>query len=241
MKKLLKKALIAIGVFVGLGLAMIFFLSDRSSKVIPSISADQLAKNMLDSLNVQAWHKMQYIKWTSRGSNRYIWHKPSNRAIIFSDKYKVVLDLNTRKGIVTNKAGLKVVGKEAEKANDDAWSRWCNDSFWMFAHYKVFDPGTSRTFVPMEEGKIGLMVSYETGGVTPGDKYLWIMNKNLIPEAYKMWVKVIPLGGTHATWENWRRLENGLMVAPKHTLKVVSFEYSEIATSDNAELIGWDE
>jgi hypothetical protein len=225
MKALLKKALAAIGILILIGMGLIMYYSDASPKVIPTQSADEIATKMLDALNVKAWDTMKIITWKSKIGVKYTWNKKANTAILEWDEIKVDMELDKVEGKVYK--GGKLV--EDRSMVDKAWGYWCNDSFWMFAHYKVFDKGTTRTLVPVDPGKIGLMISYESGGVTPGDKYLWILNDKYIPDGYKMWVKIIPVGGTYASWENWTTLKNGVMVAPKHKMKVMEFEFTDIA------------
>ena len=60
-----------------------------------------------------------------------------------------------------------------------AYSFFCNDSFWMIAPFKAFDEGVTRTIVMSKEGNQNLLVSYASGGVTPGDSYLWILDKRI--------------------------------------------------------------
>ena len=87
---------------------------------------------------------------------------------------------------------------------EKAWKQFANDSFWLVAPFKIFDPGTERLLVDLEDNKKGLLVTYTSGGVTPGDSYLWILNENNIPIAYKMWVNIIPVGGVEFKWTDWR-------------------------------------
>jgi hypothetical protein len=82
------------------------------------------------------------------------------------------------------------------------------------APYKVRDPGTERKVVNTKMGK-GLLVTYTSGGVTPGDSYLWILDQNNRPVKWKMWVSIIPLGGLEFTWEDWQKHE-GAWFAPTH-------------------------
>jgi hypothetical protein len=223
MKALLKKALMVLGIFIAVGMGLIFYYSESSPKELPSETADQVAKSMLNALNVAAWDTLKEVSWKSNGAS-FHWTKPTNFLVMEWDKTKVEMDLNT----VSGKVYKNNILVEDPSAISRAWAQWCNDSFWMFAHYKLFDKGTTRSLVPAENGKFGLMISYNGGGVTPGDKYLWILNKDYIPEGFKMWVKIIPVGGTYATWENWTKLSSGIMVAPKHKLKVYEFEFTDI-------------
>ena len=119
-----------------------------------------------------------------------------------------------------------------------AYAYFCNDSYWLIAPFKVFDQGVSRSIVNTEDNKKALLVSYASGGVTPGDSYLWFLNENNIPESYKMWVKIIPIGGLKATWENWTKSETGVMVAKDHKLGPMNVDCSDIKMGLSLESIG---
>jgi hypothetical protein len=225
MKAILKKILLILGIFILVGIAALWYFSESLPKGDTSKNGDELATKMQTALNVKAWDTMKVVTWKSLMNIKYTWNKPANTAVIEWDNIVVKMVLNSVQGEVYKDGKLV----EDKAAVDKAWASWCNDSFWMFAHYKVFDKGTQRSVVPMEGGKTGLLVSYESGGVTPGDKYLWILNEKYIPEGYKMWVKIVPVKGMYASWENWTTLKNGVMVAPKHKMKVMEFEFTDIA------------
>jgi len=38
------------------------------------------------------------------------------------------------------------------------------------------------------------------------------------PESYQMWVKIIPIGGLEATWDEWKEFDNGLRLPTSHKL-----------------------
>jgi hypothetical protein len=97
-----------------------------------------------------------------------------------------------------------------------AWDSFNNDSFWLVAPHKLFEPGIIRT-VEMIDGKKALRVKYTTGGSTPGDSYVWILNEDYIPVRYKMYVPSMKMEGTPATWEDWFETESGTMLPKNHT------------------------
>ena len=181
--------------------------------------ADALAQEMLTTLNKPAWDSLRYISWDFSGRNQYAWDKEQEMAIIKYGGKEAVMNLKTMEGTVTE-GGAVLTGEAKDRALGDAWANWCNDSFWLCAHYKAFDPGVTRSIVEVEDGKKGLMVSYTSGGVTPGDAYLWILDDNNMPESWKMWVKIIPIGGIHTTWENWKTLPGGAMIAQNHKMAI---------------------
>ena len=101
---------------------------------------------------------------------------------------------------------------------DTSWDFFNNDSFWLCAPYKVFDPGTARSIVTLNDGRKGLKITYTSGGTTPGDSYVWILDDNYTPIAVKMWVSILPIGGIEFTWENYIYLSSGAMIAQDHWL-----------------------
>jgi hypothetical protein len=88
----------------------------------------------------------------------------------------------------------------------------------LSAPFKVFDPGTERKLVDTEEGAHALLVTYESGGVTPGDSYMWLLDENYMPFAWKMWVKIIPIGGVKAEWLGWNETETGVILPSGHNI-----------------------
>lgn len=56
----------------------------------------------------------------------------------------------------------------------------------MVAPYKVFDKGVERTLIKTKNNKDVLLVTYTSGGSTPGDSYLWLLDDNEKPNAFKI-------------------------------------------------------
>lgn len=183
--------------------------------------AEALAQKMLTRLNKPAWDSLNYISWTFTDRHHFAWDKTANHAIIKWDDNEVLMDLDEVTG-KAYKGGQQLSGEQAQELITTAWSHWCNDSFWLAAPYKVNDPGTKRSIVTMDDGKQALMITYEGGGVTPGDSYLWMLDDTGLPEAYKMWVKIIPFGGTKAEWNDWKTIPGGAMIAQSHPLLMLN-------------------
>ena len=85
------------------------------------------------------------------------------------------------------------------------------------------DNGTERSIVNYE-GKEALLVTYTSGGSTPGDSYLWIVNSNYVPTSFKMWTSILPLGGVGATWNSMKKTEAGMLLPTSHTLSILGME-----------------
>jgi hypothetical protein len=93
------------------------------------------------------------------------------------------------------------------------------------APYKVFDTGTERRIVNYK-GKEALLITYTSGGSTPGDSYLWILNEQYFPTAFKMWTKIIPMGGVSASWSHWKTTKTGIQLPTKHQLSLFGLEFT---------------
>jgi len=230
-------SIIGILAIVGIGLYIANNENLPEGKVGPE--ADAMAQNLLKTLDKPAWDSLGYISWTFSGRNHYAWDKQNNIAQIKSGASTVVLNLDDIEGKAFEN-GTELTGEVKAKAIQKAWGNWCNDSFWLYAPYKVFDPNTTRSIVEREDGTRDLLISYQGGGVTPGDAYLWQLDGNGLPQAYKMWVKIIPIGGMKSTWEDWTTLPGGAKVAQKHMLGPMNVSITNLKAGQQISDLGID-
>ncbi|MEL6636429.1 MAG: hypothetical protein AAFW73_22265 [Bacteroidota bacterium] len=177
--------------------------------------AEALADKMLAAIDAAAWDTTGVIQWTFKGVHQYLWDRERHLTQVLWDDTEVLLDLSKIEGRVWI-AGTEVYQDTAQTAVQKAWSYWCNDSFWLNAPAKCRDEGTTRATVDLEDGQRGLLVTYRSGGVTPGDAYLWILDETGLPTSYKMWVSIIKIGGLEFTWEDWTQLPTGAQIAQLH-------------------------
>ncbi|MFT6828935.1 MAG: hypothetical protein ACJAZV_002229 [Roseivirga sp.] len=216
----MKKALRILGIgLLVIVLAIFSFYLIKNEKLPQGESgerADALAMQMMESLNKAAWEETEEVSWTFKGMHSYTWNKTENVVNVKWDENEVQLDPESISGIVMKAEAYSA--KEVQGLIKTAWDYFNNDSFWLCAPFKAFDPGTERSIVQLKDGSEGLMVTYTSGGSTPGDSYLWILDENHRPVALKMWVSILPIGGIEFTWENYLTLESGAMIAQDHFL-----------------------
>lgn len=217
MKKTLK---IIAGLIIGLLIAMFLLglaLNEKEPQGIESAEAEELTQQIYTNLHKTAWDSTQWLQWTFRGGHEYLWDKFQNRVRVRWDDQEVLLDLSTQTG-PAKKSGVLLTGEAAAKANQKAYSMFCNDGFWLIAPYKLTDPGTKRSIVQLPDGRKGLKVSYNSGGTTPGDSYVWITDDKGMPTSFKIWASILPVGGVEATWESWLELPTGAKLSTFHLI-----------------------
>ena len=178
--------------------------------------ADALANKMLKAIDNDTYKNTQILEWSFRGKHFYKWQKQENIVTISWDKNKVILHTNEPQKSTIFVEDIKVENTEILKK---AITFFNNDSFWLIAPYKTFDAGTERRIVNYN-GKEALLVTFTSGGTTPGDSYLWILDKDFIPTSFKMWAKIIPIGGVYATWSDLKKTASGIKLPTKHQLSL---------------------
>jgi hypothetical protein len=180
--------------------------------------AEALAKKVLTATNQAAWDTTKYVRWNFADRHQLLWDRNRKLVQVEWGENRVILNTqNHLEGMAWEK-GKQLEGEEAKAKLNTAWAYFCNDSFWLNAPGKVFDPGTSRKTVELEDGTQALLITYSSGGTTPGDSYLWILNEEGLPIKWKMWVSIIPIGGIEATWDKWKDLSTGGKVATSHQI-----------------------
>lgn len=199
--------------------------------------ADALARKMQKAINIEAWDNTRFVRWSFPGGHDYVWDKKAGLVQVIWGGTEVLLRTDGPSGKAWKNRQL-LEGTAGMEAVQEAWGYFCNDSFWLNAPAKAFDPGTSRKLVTTEGGETALMVSYESGGVTPGDTYLWHLKDDGTPERYEMWVSIIPIGGVDASWEDWKTLSTGARIATAHDLGIYKMELSNIRGGNELEDIG---
>jgi hypothetical protein len=172
---------------------------------------------MLDSIGgLLAWENTRAIR-LQMNSNRplILWDRDRGFAELTYKKSDERILLNTQK-----KSGIAFSGNERLKnpeeaqAVERAYADFVNDTFWLTAPFKIRDSGTRRHIVE-NEGRDQLLVEYLSGGTTPGDAYLWELDPDGRPLAWRMWVEILPIKGIRVNWSDWKRTDTGIFLAAR--------------------------
>lgn len=177
-------------------------------------AAEAFADSMMAAVDCEAWQQIRFLGWNYDSKREYVWDKLYNLAEVRYADTRVLLNLNAVDGIVW-KDGVRLSREEKRDHIQQAWKYWCNDSFWLNPVCKIRDEGTRRKLITLKDKSQGLLVTYAQGGVTPGDSYLWMVGEDYIPEDWRMWVRMLPVRGLKASWEDWISIE-GAQVSTCH-------------------------
>ena len=239
-KKAKKIVKIALGVIVFFTLPSLLFFgflyfkyNEKLPEGIQGEQADALAYRMLDALDYEAYNNTDYLEWTFKNKHHFKWNKTENKCVVFWKNHEVQLDLKDYSKSKALSSDIEQGGKQKEKLIKKAIDYFNNDSFWLVAPYKVFDAGTERRLVTNENGNQSLLVSYTSGGSTPGDSYLWHLDKNGKPTSYQMWTSIVPIKGVEASWNDWITTQSGAVLPKTHQFYVLELDMGDVKGFNN--------
>lgn len=224
MKRVLK-ALKIIGISIITIGVILFIIKLILDKPLPTgeegPKAEALAKKMLHAVNDSAWQKVEAIKWNFDNRHQLLWDKKRNVARVEWNNHTAFIDCETQHGFVLE-GEKRVDESDAKELLEQAYFLWANDSYWLNPISKIYDDGVTRKYVETEDGNGALLITYTSGGVTPGDSYLWYLDENGLPYKWEMWVQIVPINGLETTWEEWKQLAEGPWISTKHKLGPVT-------------------
>ena len=192
-----------------------YSLNDPRPEGQPGPEADALARSMQAAVGQEAWDRTRAVRWSFFEQHHYVWDRDRDLVELRWGDSRALLRTRDRSGRVWSH-GTEQMGADAEEALGAAYAYWINDSFWLNPVVKFFDPGVERGLVKLDDGSDALLISYASGGVTPGDAYLWMPGPDGKPASWRMWVQIIPIGGIETTWEGWTELSTGAKVSTEH-------------------------
>jgi hypothetical protein len=153
--------------------------------------------------------------------------------------YVVFFNVNTKDGQAF------VNGKPAEgEARDTllktAYGRFINDTYWLLAPWKIFDPGVHRAYEgekPCPDGGTCdvLRLSFDNVGLTPKDRYwLWITKDGRKMVQWQYLLNGATEDPTTAAWKDWQKV-GGIMISMDKPMagKPAEIRFENVAISPN--------
>lgn len=240
--RVLISALVLLAVLVACTACVTMWLSDPRPSGDEGAEAEALTDRMLTALGADAWARTYAARFRLReGRPLLLWDRA--RGFVearYDDGRRVLLALDDRSAVAFRDE-TRLSDEDARALGEDVYATWANDSFWLAAPFKARDPGTRRSVVEMD-GERQLLVEYTSGGVTPGDAYLWRLDENGRPLSWRMWVQIIPIGGLEVAWTDWMTTPTGAVLARSREWNVpgklrITLEPIEVAATLE-ELVG---
>jgi hypothetical protein len=224
MRRLGRAGLVALVVVVGL------LVSARAlSMPLPDgptgPDADAAMRAMVQAVDGDAWDRTGAVTWTFAGRN-HLWDRVRHLDRVTTGSTVTLVNLDTQAGVAT-KNGTRLEGRAADKAVASAYAAWINDSFWLNPVVKAFDPPVERRLVS-DEGHPAVLVTYKSGGLTPGDSYLWAAGPDGPPAYWRLWVSIIPIKGLKASFEGWTTLRTGAKVSTVHRAGFLTLTLTDV-------------
>lgn len=240
---------VAAAVFIAAAASV--FAADRDPK------ADAIGKEMIAGMGGEkAWEKARQFRFDfvveregkKAASRSHAWDRyTGDYRVSGTDKngvpFTVYLNVNTKQGKAFS--GGKPAEGEAEAALvKNAYGMFINDTYWLLAPWKVFDPGVHLTYdgeKPCPDGGVCdvLKLTFDDVGLTPRDMY-WLF---VTRDGRKMVQWQYVLNGSNdpptvVPWKDWRPY-GGIMLATEKPMTgkpvMIRFENLSVsATRDDA-------
>ncbi|HYR45360.1 MAG TPA: hypothetical protein VER78_00045 [Thermoanaerobaculia bacterium] len=232
-------------------LVAFLFTSAAANADEPDAKADAIGKELIAALGGQeAWEKARQLQFDFvvenegkvAGRRSHAWDRYTGDCrLTGTDKtgapYAVYFNVNTKEGKAFVN-GKPAEGEAADALVKSSYGRFINDTFWLLAPWKIFDPGVHRRYEgekPCPSGGVCDVVklSFDNVGLTPKDVYwLWITR-----DGRKMVQWQYLLGGaegepTTVAWTNWQKV-GGIAVALDHPIsgKPTSIRFENVSAS----------
>lgn len=230
-----------LGLFLAASVTLVLWLrAPVPEGGVSGAPADALARSIEQAANTQAWDRVGAIQWSQGGRREHLWDRRRNLDRLRVRDLEVLIDLGTKRGVATE-AGKPLGGEALENALNTAYAAWINDSFWLNPLVKLFDPGVKREKVTVD-GETGLLITYQSGGLTPGDQYLWLLGDGGLPRAWRMWTSIFPIQGIEVTWESWQTLPGGTKISTVHRMPAITIDMAPVkAAATLEELTGGED
>ncbi|MEO8189712.1 MAG: hypothetical protein ABI682_05175 [Acidobacteriota bacterium] len=156
--------------------------------------------------------------------------------------FSVFFNVNTKEGQAFVN-GTPAEGEARDAQLKNAYGRFINDSYWLLAPWKIFDPGVRLAYdgeKPCPEGTVTgtcdvLKLSFENVGLTPKDVYwLWVTRDGRKMVAWQYLLNGAEEAPTMAMWKDWKNYGGILLATEKPMVgkpAVIRFENVSVTST----------
>ncbi len=192
-------------------------------RVLADEKADRVAHELVAALGGEAaWEKARQLRFdfvveregTRVAEFHHVWDRyTGDYRLLGSDKsgapFAVYFNVNSRDGSAFVN-GRAVEGEEKKKLLESAYGRFINDTYWLLAPWKVFDPGVHRDYEGEKTGPDGALcdvvrLSFDNVGLTPKDVYwFWVTRDGRRMVQWQYVLEGAQEEPTTALWKDWK-------------------------------------
>jgi hypothetical protein len=215
--------------------------------------ADSIGKELIAALGGQAaWESARQFRFDfvveregkpvasfSHAWDRYTGDYRLNGTDKTGAPFSVYFNVNTKQGkALVN--GKPAEGEARDALLKNAYGRFINDTYWLLAPWKIFDPGVHLAYdgeKPCPDGGVCdlLKLSFEDVGLTPKDIYwFWITREGRQMVQWQYVLNGAQEEPTTALWKNWQKF-SGVSLSTEKPLvgkpAVIRFDNVSVSSS----------
>ncbi len=194
-------------------------------------AAEDLASRMLVSIGYDRWlQNTAAVRFSFHGvgdPNHYIWDRRRRLAQVEFEDVLVRYSLDDFRAQIL-RGGVAVSDPEERgQLLKMANSKFVNDSYWLNPLFHIRSPGVRLATVEDEAGP-GLLVRFSSGGVTPGDVYLFRAGEDGRPVEMRLWVSALPFKGVRAALGGYQTTSTGVSCPTQNRLGPIAIEIHDL-------------
>jgi hypothetical protein len=229
MKKFLKYFGVVLLILVAAGAVLFLIYNEPLPEGKQGNEATELKAKMASAINYDAWENTRFVHWKFKNIHEFWWDRKAKVVRVKWEKTEVYFHTPSGEGTALRSGG-ELEGEEKDEVLKTAIAYFNNDSFWLNGPAKSIAAASSFSKVETEEGP-GLLATFESGGTTPGDSYLWILDEDGLPKSCKLWVSVIPVGGVKSNITRWQTLDTGAKIPAEQQIGPMTVEINELSSA----------
>ena len=166
---------------------------DSAEVVLPVLEtyADTLARRVYEASGGLVWEKLPYLRFNfavardgvRQPTVKHFWNRRTDDYRVElrgpgGQSYVVLFNIVSREGEAYWKGNRLDPLDDAEHLTT-AYRRYINDTYWLLAPFKLFDPGVNRAYAPDSSDATTevLHLTFGDVGLTPGDQYWLFVDK----------------------------------------------------------------
>lgn len=225
MKKILVGAFVVLVSISLLLFALIYFASDHE---IPAgetgPAAVALRDRIEDAVRLDEYKKLGAVEFTfARANHRHFYDIARGLAEVRWGDTLVQFDKRSFR-YRAERGGQPLAGAEAAEAFQKARGFHINDVFWLNPFAQLRSPGVQLEKI----GEQALLVTYKSGGVTPGDSYLFVTDATGKPTHFKLWTSAIPIKGIEFSFEGWQTFLDRVPLSLVHRSVITDVNLTDV-------------